>query len=99
MSNPSAAPPGSAQEGIVPGRPRPLALGGALDRRETERDEAAEVKGGLERWIVYTIVLWLVAFGSYLMSGPSACGETPAAVRSASGRRPQALDRPGQLHA
>jgi len=25
-------------------------------------------EGGLERWIVYPIVLWLVAFGSYLMA-------------------------------
>jgi hypothetical membrane protein len=25
-------------------------------------------EGGLERWIVYPIVLWLVAFGSYLLS-------------------------------
>jgi hypothetical protein len=24
-------------------------------------------KGGIERWIVYPIVLWLVAFGSYLL--------------------------------
>ena len=28
-------------------------------------------EGGLERWIVYPIVLWLVAFGSYLMSTPA----------------------------
>ena len=25
-------------------------------------------EGGLERWIVYPIVLWLVAFGSYLLA-------------------------------
>ena len=25
-------------------------------------------EGGLERWIVYPIVLWLVAFGSYLQA-------------------------------
>ena len=29
-------------------------------------------EGGLERWIVYPIVLWLVAFGSYLMASPAA---------------------------
>ncbi len=23
--------------------------------------------GGLERWIVYPIVIWLIAFGAYLM--------------------------------
>jgi hypothetical protein len=28
-------------------------------------------EGGLERWIVYPIVLWLVAFGSYLMATPA----------------------------
>ena len=28
-------------------------------------------EGGLERWIVYPIVLWLMAFGSYLMSTPA----------------------------
>lgn len=28
-------------------------------------------EGGIERWIVYPIVLWLVAFGSYLMSTPA----------------------------
>ena len=28
-------------------------------------------EGGIERWIVYPIVLWLVAFGSYLMATPA----------------------------
>jgi hypothetical membrane protein len=28
-------------------------------------------EGGIERWIVYPIVLWLVAFGSYLMVMPA----------------------------
>ena len=28
-------------------------------------------EGGIERWIVYPIVLWLVAFGSYLMAMPA----------------------------
>jgi hypothetical protein len=31
-------------------------------------------EGGLERWIVYPIVLWPVAFGSYLIATP----ETPS---------------------
>ena len=39
-------------------------------------------EGGLERWIVYPVVLWLVAFGSYLMAAPAAPapegGERPA---------------------
>jgi hypothetical membrane protein len=38
-------------------------------------------EGGLERWIVYLVVLWLVAFGSYLMgaaaAAPSEGGERP----------------------
>jgi hypothetical membrane protein len=38
-------------------------------------------EGGLERWIVYPVVLWLVAFGSYLMgavaAGPPQGGERP----------------------
>ena len=25
-------------------------------------------EGGIERWIIYPIVLWLVAFGSYLLA-------------------------------
>jgi hypothetical protein len=29
-------------------------------------------EGGLERWIVYPVVLWLVAFGRYLMAGAAA---------------------------
>jgi hypothetical protein len=29
---------------------------------------AALGEGGIERWIVYPIVLWLVAFGSYLLA-------------------------------
>ena len=37
-------------------------------------------EGGIERWIVYPIVLWLVAFGSYLMATPAT-------------RSPQAGDR------
>jgi hypothetical membrane protein len=28
-------------------------------------------EGGIERWILYPIVLWLVAFGSYLMAMPA----------------------------
>ena len=29
---------------------------------------AALGEGGIERWIVYPVVLWLVAFGSYLLA-------------------------------
>jgi hypothetical protein len=29
---------------------------------------AALGEGGIERWIIYPIVLWLVAFGSYLLA-------------------------------
>jgi hypothetical protein len=36
--------------------------------------------GGLERWIVYPIVLWLVAFGSYLLATA-----TPAGTRNPAG--------------
>jgi len=32
---------------------------------------AALGEGGIERWIVYPIVLWLVAFGSWLMAAPA----------------------------
>lgn len=38
-------------------------------------------EGGIERWVVYPVVLWLVAFGSYLMgavaAGLSEGGERP----------------------
>jgi hypothetical membrane protein len=43
-------------------------------------------EGGLERWIVYPIVLWLVAFGSYLLATAN-----PSPLVS--------LDPPGRLHA
>lgn len=42
------------------------------------RPVAALGEGGIERWNAYPIVLWLVAFGSYLMSA--------AAARKGSGR-------------
>ena len=29
---------------------------------------AALGEGGIERWIIHPIVLWLVAFGSYLLA-------------------------------
>jgi hypothetical protein len=29
-------------------------------------------EGGIERWNVYPLVLWLVAFGSYLLAAPTA---------------------------
>jgi hypothetical protein len=35
-------------------------------------------EGGLERWIVYPIVLWLVAFGSYLLAIAPTDAQNPA---------------------
>lgn len=44
---------------------------------------AALGEGGIERWNAYPIVLWLVAFGSYLMTGsPMATGRRRGAVAS-----------------
>jgi len=34
-------------------------------------------EGGIERWMVYPVVLWLVAFGGYLLADP----EPPAVTR------------------
>jgi hypothetical membrane protein len=48
-----------------------IALGAtvlALDAFRGWAPMAALGEGGLERWIVYPIVLWLVAFGSYLLA-------------------------------
>ncbi|HWC69718.1 MAG TPA: DUF998 domain-containing protein, partial [Actinomycetota bacterium] len=28
--------------------------------------------GGIERWIVYPVILWMVAFGGYLLAGRTA---------------------------
>ncbi|HSK37899.1 MAG TPA: hypothetical protein VLA80_14300, partial [Actinomycetota bacterium] len=42
----------------------------ALDAFRTWAPMGELGEGGLERWIVYPIVLWLVAFGSYLMATP-----------------------------
>lgn len=42
----------------------------ALDAFRTWAPMAEVGEGGLERWIVYPIVLWLVAFGSYLIATP-----------------------------
>jgi hypothetical protein len=42
-----------------------------LDAFRTWAPMAEPGEGGLERWIVYPIVLWLVAFGSYLMATPA----------------------------
>jgi hypothetical protein len=33
--------------------------------------------GGVERWMVYPILLWLVGFGSYLMVGHTAEASVP----------------------
>lgn len=35
-------------------------------------------EGGIERWNAYPIVLWLVAFGSYLLAAPTAPAPTQA---------------------
>jgi hypothetical membrane protein len=43
----------------------------ALDAVRTWAPMVELGEGGLERWIVYPIVLWLVAFGSYLMATPA----------------------------
>jgi hypothetical membrane protein len=44
---------------------------------------AALGEGGIERWNAYPIVLWLVAFGSYLMTGsPTATARRRGAVAS-----------------
>jgi hypothetical membrane protein len=48
-----------------------IALGAtvlALDAFRSWAPMAELGEGGLERWIVYPIVLWLVAFGSYLLA-------------------------------
>lgn len=37
-------------------------------------------EGGIERWNAYPIVLWLVAFGSYLMAAPTAAATKAAAA-------------------
>ena len=60
-----------------------VALGATVLALDAFRSWAPMVElgeGGLERWIVYPIVLWLVAFGSYLMATPAT-------------RSPQAGDR------
>ena len=49
----------------------------ALDTFRTWAPMAQLGEGGLERWIVYLIVLWLVAFGSYLLAAPA--GRSPKA--------------------
>jgi hypothetical membrane protein len=48
-----------------------IALGATVLALDAFRSWAPMVElgeGGLERWIVYPIVLWLVAFGSYLLA-------------------------------
>jgi hypothetical membrane protein len=55
----------------------------ALDAFRTWAPMVELGEGGLERWIVYPIVLWLVAFGSYLMATPA----TPATPSPQAGSR------------
>jgi len=51
----------------------------ALDAFRTWAPMAHLGEGGLERWIVYPIVLWLVAFGSYLLATPTSPSPNPGA--------------------
>jgi hypothetical membrane protein len=51
----------------------------ALDAFRTWAPMAQLGEGGLERWIVYPIVLWLVAFGSYLLAAPAGRSPKPGA--------------------
>ena len=51
----------------------------ALDTFRTWAPMAQLGEGGLERWIVYLIVLWLVAFGSYLLAAPAGRSPKPGA--------------------
>ena len=46
--------------------------------------------GGVERWVAYPVVLWLVAFGGYLMGGGRLIGEANGSVPEAptGGRSP-----------
>jgi hypothetical membrane protein len=55
----------------------------ALDAFRTWAPMVELGEGGLERWIVYPIVLWVVAFGSYLMATPA----TPATPSPQAGSR------------
>jgi hypothetical protein len=43
----------------------------ALDAFRTWAPMVELGEGGLERWIVYPVLLWLVAFGSYLRATPA----------------------------
>jgi len=44
---------------------------------------AALGEGGIERWNAYPIVLWLVAFGGYLMAGPAPQTDRPRGAADA----------------
>lgn len=58
---------------------------------------AALGEGGIERWNAYPIVLWLVAFGSYLMAGsPYLAGRQRAAGASGTSAAPRAHGFPGR---
>ncbi len=41
-------------------------------------------KGGIERWIAYPTMMWLVAFGGYLLSAPNELRRTKSKVPEAS---------------
>jgi hypothetical protein len=56
----------AGDRGHGPGRALPAALGVFFPKW----GPVAELgEGGIERWIVYPVVLWLVAFGSWLLGG------------------------------
>ncbi len=46
--------------GLVIGAPHPLAFLGS---------------GGIERWVAYPLIIWVLAFGGYLLASPIATGE------------------------
>lgn len=47
-------------------------------------------EGGIERWIVYPVVLWMVGFGAYLASRPAATTVPPQPDQTA---RPEPADQ------
>jgi hypothetical membrane protein len=67
----------------------------ALDAFRAWAPMAELGEGGLERWIVYPVVLWLVAFGSYLMATPAARpGKEAGAHALASSTTPARVTEP-----
>jgi hypothetical membrane protein len=50
--------------------------------------------GGVERWMVYPVVLWLVAFGAYLTASPA---EAPERASSHAGTAPTTVTQSKEL--